>query len=76
MEKSTRMFGGGIMPTSIPFKKYPSYRRRDVYSGKKPIKFVGFLATHICQIIAPPTKKITPPIGKMKPSNSLSAIRT
>jgi hypothetical protein len=61
---------------SIPLKKSPSYRRRNTYSSKKPIKFVGLLAAHISEIIAPSAKKIISPMGKMKPSNSLSAIRT
>jgi len=41
----------------------------DTYSGKKRIKFVGFLATHIGEVIAISTKKITPPMRKMKPSS-------
>jgi hypothetical protein len=66
-----------IQPDSIPLKvESPSYRRRDTYLSKKPIEFMGFLATHIGEIITPSTKKITPPMRKMKPSNSSPAIRT
>jgi hypothetical protein len=48
----------------------------DAYFSKEPVKFMGILATHISEIIAPSAKKIAHPIGKVKPSNSPLAIRT
>jgi hypothetical protein len=48
----------------------------DAYFSKEPIKFVGFLAAHISEIIAPSAKKITHPIGEVESSNSSPAIGT
>jgi hypothetical protein len=48
----------------------------DAYLTKKPIKFVGFLAGHVGEIIAPPAKEITLPWGEMEPPNSPLAVRT
>ena len=71
-----RGLGGRVYAPSTPPQKSPSQGGMDAYLTKKPIKFVGFLAGHIGEIIALPTKKITFPWGEMELPNSPFAVRT
>jgi len=70
-----RGLGGRVYAPSTPPQKSPSQGGMDAYLTKKPIKFVGFLATFISEIVTISAQETVSPMRKVKFPNSLPALR-